>query len=220
MCYESNNDGSISLDIHWEQEDTAEIISLLSDMKDKDYFSNGCTVCLFNNKRLLEHISTLCDVNSIEYYTSYYADGICEDEISPLEDFCVLTGDDILLEDSFVAQSGNHIRVIQRQLKNVPSDNQILYLMTSDRVIGYIALTKQYENIWDVAYIYIDENYQNRGYGTFLCKKARQVLHEQNRIIFYSYCASIGSEKVAQKSGLKACAQRYIFQTDFEGLGE
>ena len=45
-----------------------------------------------------------------------------------------------------------------------------------------------------------------------LCQHAMRFLREHNLVMFYSYCATVESEKVAQKSGLLPCAQDMYIQ--------
>ncbi len=220
LCYLLYPDGSETLDIHWEQQDTIELIDLISAMKKRGAFSNPCGVCLYKNDALFQSIAKTCDTENYEYITSYFFDGDCyeTDDISAEVVFGI---NNIILEDSFANQPGNHIcTIIQRQILADPANNEILFLKVSDKIVGYIALTKQYENIWDVAYIFVDENWRYKGYGTFLCSKAKKLLRQQKRVLFYSYCENIGSEMIAQKSGLKPCAERFVFHTMFKGLGE
>ena len=221
LCFECNYDGTKSLEIHSGQKDTTEIIELLICMKNKNYFRDGCTVCLYKSKDLLNYITNVCNVSKVENLTSYYSNVPNDYYIPGIENSCVFVIDEkVSLENSFVVQKGNHIKLIQKQLNDNSKNNQIIYLQTNNRVIGYIALSQQYGNIWDVSFIFIDERYRNKGYATLLCKKARQLLYNQKRVLYYSYCENNISERVAQKSGLLPCAERDIFYTNFEGLGE
>lgn len=221
LCFEHNYDGTISLEIHWGQEDTSEIIDLLIYMKHNSLFEQGCNVCLYKSTYLLDRIFNECAVDHVVALTSYYSNGQYHDYDHIFEKSCDFIIDkNVFLENSFVVQRGNHIKILRNQLNNSPLNNKIIYLQIGNQIIGYIALTKHYKNIWDVAYIFINENYRNNGYATLLCKKAQQILYQHNQVLFYSYCESTASEKVAQKSGLLPCAERHIFTTNFEGLGE
>lgn len=216
LYYSAYEDGSKTLDIHWEQPDFTEIVDLLVSMERKNYFDGSCAVCLYKEKGLFEFIRSTCKIENDSYAVSYYSDSCFHEGSGNL----LAKNEEVILEDSFINQPGNHIKIIQKQLQNDPQNNQLFYLKINGQVAGYIALVKQYENIWDVGYIFTDENHRNKGYGTQLCTQAIKKLQEQNCILYYSFCENAASESVARKSGLRPCAERYLFHTDFKGFAK
>lgn len=216
LCYILHNDGNATLDIRWCQSHMDEILELLIHMKNNNYFHGECAVCLYKENGLLKHLESVCKIENIRFETSYYSDCPATPCLKDLQ----IESKSLSLQESFLNQTGNHINIIKNQVQNDPDNNHIFYLNMTNETIGYIALTKQYENIWDVAYIFIDENHRNKGYGTQLCIHAIEQLHTKNRILYYSYCENIDSKCVALKSGLKPCAERYIFCADFKGISK
>lgn len=211
ICYIRYSDGIETIDVNWNQKETEEALELIKRLKNKGYFSKGCFVALYKNERLMNDLTVDYELDNIEYIESYYSIKDISLKIKEgIGEFVETT--ECELDNEFINQSGNHIKIIERDLKLDPEDNKIIYMVVKEKIIGYIALKRQYEKIWDVAYIFVDERYRNRGYATLLCYNACLTLYEANEILYYSYCENEASRAVAKKSGLIPCAKRYVFR--------
>ena len=210
LCYIVNPDNSRTLDIHYEQHDPSDLIDLLSELDERDEISDGCMVGLYKSNSLLAALSELFELGDTELYTSFIDDGRALEDAEAHCELIVGT-DGIVLEDDFTLQQGNHINVIMRVSDAHPDNYQLLFLKTDNKVVGYVVLATQYGDLWDVAYIFVDENCRNRGFATRMCKSAQRYLRKNGLRMFYSFCENAASEAVARKCGLIPCAQRYIF---------
>ena len=74
---------------------------------------------------------------------------------------------------------------------------------------GYLAYYEIAENIRDVSYIYISEEYRGRGFGKKLLNFFVNKNTEENKISYYSYATGEASEKLAKSCGFLSCAKRY-----------
>jgi predicted GNAT family acetyltransferase len=79
----------------------------------------------------------------------------------------------------------------------------------NNNFIGYIAYYEIAENIRDVSYIYIGEEYRGRGYGKDLLNFFVNKNIIENKISYYSYAADEVSEKLVKSCGFISCAKRF-----------
>lgn len=215
LCHIKYGDGSETLDINWGQKSTREITELVSEMKAKGKINGSVAIAVYKNVELLREILRLCKREGSEYVESFYSDG----EITALPDTeelsCSAESDAPYMSWKFLNQNSNHIKIIQRDTLKDAQNNKIIYLKHRESVVGYVALKRQYRNIWDVAYIFVDEEQRERGYATYLCRYAIALLKNEGCTLFYSFCENEASLAVAKKSLLKPCAQRYVFLAEF-----
>ena len=73
---------------------------------------------------------------------------------------------------------------------------------------GYLAYYEIAENIRDVSYIYIGEEYRGRGYGKDLLNFFVNKNIDENKISYYSYADGEISENLAKSCGFLPCAKR------------
>ena len=74
---------------------------------------------------------------------------------------------------------------------------------------GYLAYYEIAENIRDVSYIYIKDEYRKLGYATKLLNYFKNKNTAENKISYYSYAENDISKSLAQSCGFIPCAQRY-----------
>lgn len=216
LCYLKYPDGSETLEMHWEQKDATEILSTITNLKNSGCFSNGCFVALYKSDILLSELSRLYKIGDIEYIQSYHSN---ENEKEPAHCEIARYIEERMqyqLDNDFLGQDGNHIKMIENQVNRDSENNKIIYMIIDEKIVGYVTLKRQYENIWDVAYIFVDERYRCRGFGTCLCQIAIACMKKNQSFLYYSYCENASSEAIAKKSNLLPCAERYVFSINFE----
>ena len=74
---------------------------------------------------------------------------------------------------------------------------------------GYLAYYELAENIRDVSYIYVKQEYRNSGYAKTLLNYFKNKNIQENKISYYSYAADEASANLAKSCGFLACAGRY-----------
>jgi len=79
----------------------------------------------------------------------------------------------------------------------------------NDHFAGYLAYYGIAENIRDVSYIYIKEDYRNKGSAKKLLKYFKNKNIEENKISYYSYAENEISKHLAESCGFLPCAKRY-----------
>ena len=78
----------------------------------------------------------------------------------------------------------------------------------NNNFIGYLAYYEIAENIRDVSYIYINENYRGKNYGKDLLNFFVNKNIDENKISYYSYADGEISENLVKSCGLLSCAKR------------
>lgn len=211
LCYIRYYDGVETMDIHCNRDGLREMLVQIENMKNKGYFSKGCFVALYEYDGLLNDLLKLYKIDTFEYTESFHSTKKARKAL--VYGKAKFTENrEYIQDEEFVNQNGNHIKILEREQNIDYENNRIIYLILEEKIIGYIALKRQYEKIWDVAYIFIDEKYRNHGYATLLCYEAIQSLSSNESTLFYSYCENEASRAVAKKSGLISCAKRYVFK--------
>ena len=74
---------------------------------------------------------------------------------------------------------------------------------------GYLAYYGLAENIMDVSYIYIKEEFRRSGYAKKLLSYFKNKNIQENKISYYSYAAGEASANLAESCGFIKCARRY-----------
>jgi len=82
-------------------------------------------------------------------------------------------------------------------------------MIKNDIVIGYIACTNYYDNIWDVMYVYVNEQERNNSYGSMLINYYANYISNYNGVPYYSNPNGIASEKSANKAGFNLVCTTY-----------
>ncbi|MCL1794816.1 MAG: GNAT family N-acetyltransferase [Oscillospiraceae bacterium] len=68
-------------------------------------------------------------------------------------------------------------------------------------IIGYITCTNVHDNIWDVMYVYVNEEERNKSYGSKIINYYANYIVNSNGIPYYSNPVNIYSEKAANSAG-------------------
>jgi len=79
----------------------------------------------------------------------------------------------------------------------------------NEKFAGYLAYYEIAENIRDVSYIYVGEQYRGRGYGKDLLNFFVNKNIEENKISYYSCAENDISIKLAKSCGFLSCAKRW-----------
>lgn len=114
------------------------------------------------------------------------------------------------LIEAFKQENDKHIITLKdaftEYVINSESKGEIFLCVLNDLVIGYLICAEEFENIWDVVYIYVKPEYRNKGYGKMLASEYNFNKKSQNQIPLYTGVTNIASEKVALNSGFKLCS--------------
>lgn len=194
-------------------EDAEEIIAAILQLQQNGEMSGEYGIASYKNDKILKNPAfNKYIISDIQYIQSYYADNERDySVVAPSESLKILSDEsEPCFGENFLNQSGNHIKIVIKDVIRNPEKSKVLYLSKENIVIGYIALGRHYNNMWDVNFIFIDERERAKGYAAYMCKYAANYLKTKDCTLFYSYPDNAASERTAVKSGLLPCVERYI----------
>jgi len=147
-----------------------------------------------------------------ELFESFYYDKKIKKHINSELDFKLLTLDDKNLKNSFDEDEDSYLNIIFDDFiqNKIYRDCGIIGAYDkNNNFTGYLAYYEIVENIRDVSYIYIGEEYRSRGYGKDLLNFFANKNIDDNKISYYSYADGEVSESLAKSCGFMPCAKRY-----------
>lgn len=78
---------------------------------------------------------------------------------------------------------------------------RILAYIYENRIIAYLSFIKSFDHYWDVDFIYVAEEFRNRGIGTALGKVYSQIILKEKMIPYWSNASIAASDKTALRAG-------------------
>ena len=142
---------------------------------------------------------------------SFYYDGKTKKHINSELNFKLLTKADMNLKNIFDKADDSYLNKIFGDF----IENKIYYdcgiIGAYDKYnnfTGYLAYYEIAENIRDVSYIYVGEQYRGRGYGKDLLNFFVNKNIDENKISYYSYAENDISKSLVKSCGFLPCAKR------------
>lgn len=95
------------------------------------------------------------------------------------------------------------------QMFVVKGGGEIYGVLEQDVLVGYVACTNDYENVWDVDFIHVREDRRNVGLGIQLAAFYAKDKLRQNQVPYWSAAANPASERAAEKAGFACCRELF-----------
>ncbi|MCI8331225.1 MAG: GNAT family N-acetyltransferase [Clostridiales bacterium] len=92
-------------------------------------------------------------------------------------------------------------------------NGRIIAYVENNCILGYLSFINMFDDVDDVDYIYVANQYRNRGIGTLLGKYYAEISKKESRTAFWSN-ATKASAKTAIKSGFEWCCRHISFDKD------
>lgn len=92
---------------------------------------------------------------------------------------------------------------------------KIIAYVDENSILGYLSYVNIYEDVNDIDFIYVADQYRNRGIGTLLGKYYATMSQKENKIAFWSN-ATEASSKVALKSGFEWCCRHISYYKEMD----
>ena len=105
---------------------------------------------------------------------------------------------------------------LESLIKYKNETDKFFVIRKTDVFCGYLMANNSYKNIYDIANVFVSENYRGKNYGAYLTSYFAKHCYENNLIPHYGTAISKYSEAVAKKCGFKESYRQHYADVKFK----